>query len=119
MSPACAKSTTTLSSIWCFHSHVFLISFVSVSCTNCDLKRTEARPTALEALHHPWLEAAAATEQQGDIAQSAMEQGGSSSSEVQSESKGLAGRLASGSSGSTSYDDSLVQRLQQFGTYNR
>lgn len=87
---------------------------------NCLLVHADSRPTALEALHHPWLEAAAFKH-----SISAPKHDGSSSSssgeDVGGKAEELAERRASGNdSSSHAYDDdSLVQRLQQFGMYNR
>eukprot|EP00967_Tisochrysis_lutea_P007465 scaffold8874_cov21-Tisochrysis_lutea.AAC.5 len=80
---------------------------------------TDERPTALEALHHPWLEAAAAdansTRRSGWLSSRS-----SSSSSSSDEEEGQADRHTSNTdTSSSSYDDSLVQRLQQYGTYNR
>ncbi|KAF5831241.1 kinase-like domain-containing protein [Dunaliella salina] len=79
-------------------------------------RNPDERPTALEALHHSWLESAA-----GHASGAGRSEGQSSrSSSSSDEEEGQADRHTSDSSASSiSYDDSLVQRLQQYGTYNR
>ena len=81
----------------------------------------DARPSAIEALHHPWLEAA--TTEQGNSST-----GGVSSPAVartspneqqQNADRCASDRGSSSSSSSSICDDGLVQRLQRYGTYSR
>jgi len=79
----------------------------------------DARPSAIEALHHPWLEAAT-TEQgnssTGGVSSPAVAR--TSPNEQQQNADRCAGDRGSSSSSSIR-DDGLVQRLQRYGTYSR